>query len=46
VQLPEAATAEVAQEMAMPEPTATPEPLPTPQKVVPQPPPLQAGELD
>jgi len=46
VKLPEAATAEVAQEMAMPEPTATPEPPPTPQKVVPQPPPLQAGELD
>jgi carbon dioxide concentrating mechanism protein CcmO len=46
VQLPEAATAEVAQEMAMPEPTANSEPPPTPQKVVPQPPPLQAGELD
>ncbi|WP_204137661.1 carbon dioxide-concentrating mechanism protein CcmK [Halomicronema sp. CCY15110] len=46
VELPAAATDEVAQEMAMPEPTATPAPRPAPQKVVPQPPPLQEGELD
>jgi len=42
VSLPEAAEAEVVQEMSMPAPAANP---PAP-KVVPQPPPLQAGELD
>lgn len=40
VALPEAAAAEVKQEMALEEPAAQPE------RVVPQPPPLQAGELD
>jgi len=49
VALPEAAEAEVVQEMAMPTPEAE---TPTatrpsqPQKVVPQPPPLKEGELD
>ncbi|NEQ44047.1 MAG: BMC domain-containing protein [Leptolyngbya sp. SIOISBB] len=42
VSLPETAAAEVSQEMAVPEPTD----VPVPPKVVPQPPPLQAGELD
>jgi carbon dioxide concentrating mechanism protein CcmO len=44
VSLPEAATAEVVQEMALPVPTAE-TPI-TPQNVVPQPPPLKEGELD
>ncbi|MEM9117345.1 MAG: BMC domain-containing protein [Cyanobacteria bacterium P01_F01_bin.56] len=44
VSLPEAAPAEAAQAMTLPEPAAAP--APAPQKVVPQPPPLQEGELD
>lgn len=45
VSLPEAAAAEVVQELALPQSAAETSPPPTP-KVVPQPPPLKEGELD
>ncbi len=45
VVLPEAVESEAAQEMALPQPESEPTSI-APVQVVPQPPPLQAGELD